>query len=77
MTPQMIAGTLAFHPAPAAPAPAPSQIRFPRLPSKTPFSGFPGSRAPKAEMVFLSQDASANTMASTGALRQEYPTTVH
>lgn len=77
MIPMMPPQALDFHPAPAAPAPAPSQIRFPRLPGKNPFSGFPGTSMPKAEMVFLSGELEPANMGSTPHLRQENPTRLH
>jgi hypothetical protein len=69
--------TLAFHPAPAAPAPAPSQIRFPRLPRKIRRPDLPNSERHKAEMVFLQAEiaiAQGEPAAQTG---QEYPAYYH
>jgi hypothetical protein len=73
----MTAHTLAFHPAPAAPAPAPSQIRFPRLPRKIRRPDLPTSERHKAEMVFLQAEIALTQSGLAAQTGQEYPAYYH
>ncbi|WP_156414857.1 hypothetical protein [Phaeobacter sp. CECT 5382] len=66
--------TASFHPAPAAPAPAPSQIRFPKNPEKSRRSPV-GSPARSVETLYAT---SLRVLSPAPALQgQEYPTRLH
>jgi|GEM_PF-5348537 len=71
------APALAFHPAPAAPTPAPSQIRFPRQPDRKPRTDLPHPAAPDAKMVLFSALEALPLLEAPSQHRQEYPTWLH
>jgi hypothetical protein len=75
--PKMTIQTLEFHPAPATPAPAPSQIRFPRLPRKNRRPDLPSSGIHKAEMVFLQAGIRLEEQHIVAQPRQESPAYYH
>lgn len=74
---QLTVQTLAFHPAPACPAPAPSQIHIPRLPHRIRRSDLPQPDSPKAKMILLAAQNEAHDTVMMGLQRQEYPTWLH
>ncbi|MEP2715336.1 hypothetical protein [Pseudophaeobacter sp.] len=74
MTPAM---TLDLHPAPAAPAPAPSQIRFPRGPHKNRLPEFPVPGGARTKMVLLRAQSGYGEMGQLTQSQQEYPTWLH
>ena len=69
--------TFEFHPAPATPAPAPSQIRFPRMPRKNRRPDLPSSGIHKAEMVFVEAGIDLEEQGCMAQLRQETPVYCH
>ncbi len=71
------APALAFHPAPAAPTPAPSQIRFPRQPDRNRRSNLPKPGLPDAKLVLFSALERAPLLDGQSQHRQEYPTWLH
>lgn len=71
------AHSYAFHPAPAAPAPAPSQIRFPRLPQERRRSDLPLPGAPSAKMVLLQAPTLERNQDNQSQQAPVYPTWLH
>jgi hypothetical protein len=67
----------AFHPAPAAPAPAPSQIRFPRLPHRIHQTDLPLPGSPRAKMVLLRASLQEPDLEHPEQFRKEFPTWLH
>ncbi len=69
--------TLDLHPAPAAPAPAPSQIRYPDLPDPRRRSDLPLPGSAKGKLMLFGSLKEQISSDEARTQRQEYPTWLH